>query len=689
MYLRLLSPRTVGGILIPYRIRDKYDTWWDEHSDLGFELLGRFDRPIYSYHLLREKDPQRIGWLRLSSLGERPDGLYGVGELEGVPEADAFLQLVASGQAAWSTGAYPPGIRTRADGYQMVWPWVEVSGLHVDHAGSLPGTTTVGHVRGLLPRDASFDESLVLRRSIFPVVNQLGNQSNGGQSPAQTSAPQTVQQQAQPVQQPQLPSVEPTVVISVEMLQQLMAQRQAPAAPAPAATPPVVQLPQGNGLPSVRATAVQVLSEFDGVSLMGLLFWDRLRQIKASQEARLYKREEPFMRAVVDKMRVIREREEKGRLSHIRSVDAFAEDVTFSALRCIDREAYGAWHAKVPFLRADEALQSTLAGSGDELVPMLMSSVAYFAFMMESRVMALLDQFVLPSNPFPWPVIGAGVRARQALEVTDRSQLTPASSVFSSSKPSTSNPIVFTALRELAIFIFSSEILLRDAGLNVADVLAQEAARRAASEMDYVILNGDERTTSSNISYSADPTGTNWDKVLLMDGLRRMAQADSTTETTTTTLASNSGIVLCQKMGSRGIIGRDLENLFMVIDPGSAYKLDQLSSYDKLNEVGQMALLLKGQLGVLRGIPLICADELRYTTSSGLYPGGSTNDTAGTVGQQLMVHRKLVKVGRTRDVALEMGPIPFTGAMALLWRTSFDVQRMESGAVAWGYNRTV
>jgi HK97 family phage major capsid protein len=424
--------------------------------------------------------------------------------------------------------------------------------------------------------------------------------------------------------------------------------------------------------PVQPAGRIEVLSRFDSLSLLGALCLDQARRAGAIRNGRAYERSEEFMRALLDKVRKIHEAEDKPNLLG-------------GPLRCIDGEAFGAWHAKVPHLRADEAMQSTLAGSGDELVPTLFNSAAWYSFRVESRIFGMLDTFVMPSNPYDYPTITGGPTIRRVSEVTDQSQANLGSSNRPASKPTTAKK-TFTALAEgIGALALVSSVLMDDAGLDVAEVLAQQFARNNADAIDYVLANGDEAATATNIShYGVDPTGTAYDKVLILDGLRLLAF--SANKADWATLAISDLTTLQKLMGTRGVIGTDLANLVLFIDPGVYYKLKELAEFRTRDKVGETLMTIaKGYVGNWDAIPVVLSNQLEYGDANGRI----TSAHAGTLGQGLLVHRKICKVGVMRNLTVEAGPVAHTGMFGMSSTVRFDLQQMEAGGVAYGYNTTV
>lgn len=627
-------------MIVPFRVIDKLGTWWDERSD--FDLGRHAPQPVLYWHGLREGELNgvRAGTVDVSSFKYLYEGLYAEWDLWDNEAGNASLRLVDEGVGATSTGTMGHYIEghIRKDGYVEKWPLVEVSMLDVKAAGSQPGTTTVYHIRasGLAaPGDnADSTDEIQIIRSQWIMDN--------------------VQVQ---------PDVPPTA---------------APVAPPPPVPqPPAAPLRQLPGMaPAPVNEPIRVASRFDHVSALGLLLWDAARRGAAARNGLAYTRTEEFMRALGHKIEGIWNREQ-------READ---EAVSGSSIRAIDGTAAAAWGRFMPHLRANELMGSTVSGYGDELVPTAMSSVAYHSFMLETRVAQLFEHFELPSVPYTWPTIKAGLKIKRVTAPTDQSQMNIASSVYAASRPATGQ-IVFTP-GEIGALSFSSQILFEDAGVNVADAIAKEFARRMAAQIDYVILNGDERADTNNISHlGADPSATDYNSVLVLDGLRRIAGTESNT-VAVATLDVSAPITLLKKLGARGILGMDRSKVAYIMDPGSAYVAEALTSYQTVQNVGPgVATLLNGPLPRMSGVPIVVSDEMENATTAGAYP--SDHSTGATKGHQIMVHTPSIKIGYARQTRFEAGYIPHTGGWAMSGSVRLDLQLFEADGVALGYNTTI
>lgn len=654
--------------MIPNQIKDKYGTWWDERSDLALDLYA--PHPVLHTHGKNPLYPGRGGTIVRESLEWTRTGLFGEMVIEPGVTGDGILELVEARRAASSTAAMPHLIRVnRRTGYVQRWPLIENSVADMEIVASLPGTTKVSYVRALFPgvdlRGVSDDEFLERSPWLMPAVA-------GEQVPVPAGVPAPT---------PPVGLNPPAAGADVaEMIRQQSAQ--------------IAQLTQqmtdfqnrplrslsGGELQFPSQPQFSVGSKFDQMSLLGMLCLDQARLHNKINRGQRHVRTEEFMRALVDKAKRAFDADEKAGI--------VAES---GNLRCVDALAYEAWHEKVPHLRADEAMQSTLAGSGDELVPTLMNSVAWYAFRMQSRVFQTLDTFQMPSNPYDWPTITSGVTIRKVNEATDQSQLNLASSTRPASKPGTGKK-TFTALGEgIGGMSIVSSVLFEDAGLDVAEVLANQWSYDMARAIDYVVINGDEDATTTNIShYGTDPTGTAYDKILVLNGLRKLASGNSDTADLGS-LGINDLNTLQLLMGTRGVMGTDLENLVAFVDPGVYYALKILTEFRTFDKVDETLYTIRnGFVGNWDRIGVVLSDDLEWMTADvNRIPAAHNITTGSDSGGVLLVHRKECKVGIMRDIQIEQGPVPHTGLYALSGTVRMDIQCMNAGGVAFGYGVTI
>lgn len=621
---------------------------------------------MFFLHNLVEEAIGRIGTLEDDSFEFRPQGLYAEAQLLQNDLADEAYALIRAGRAAWSGGAMPnPNGTTfrvrKSDGYVERFALCEASVCPAELAASPLGTTTIETLRSVYPElDAGQEvgeKKVYLLRSPWAYALE---EDDGTNSPAAASPAAT------------LPTDSGLRALQTELQEQrtLLEKLTSPA-----------QRQAGSRLDNPQIT---VRSQYDDErwTLLNMLTGQRMRQAFALKTGAVVPPvTNEFMRAVVDKARKSWESPVAREMPALHyDPDSNVSPIPF---RAVTQRVYDKWHEKVPYLRADEAMQSDLTNHGDELLPTMLSEALYYFYRLESRVFGLLNSFQMPSNPYNMPKVTAFPQIRFVNEWSSQSQFSIPTAPHPASKPTT-DKVTFTVRGFLGAMTLASRMLSHFANVDVVDMITTSLRKEMAYWMDYVLLNGDETETASNSGHGADPTGTAWDSLLLVNGLRELAKTGSVTAATAT-IGTDTFATLGAKMGTRGIMGLDIPNLVAVVDPGSQFKINALSSYESINDVGAAnATLLTGQVGAVKGVPVIPALQLELTDASGDY---EETHAAGTKGQQVLIWRPGLMIGRMGDVVLDVQN--FMGRWMAYTEFAFDVQQMESGAVALGYNTTV
>ena len=295
---------------------------------------------------------------------------------------------------------------------------------------------------------------------------------------------------------------------------------------------------------------------------------------------------------------------------------------------------------------------------------------------------ACLNLFRCQVNRFKYPVITGGPTYRNVGEMTDQDTFTVSNAVTPTSQIATDD-VTFSAGKNGALTLIPRE-LLEDAGINVADAFMKQYVSEGARQIDRLLISGDETATTSNSGHlGTDPTSTAYDWVLALNGLREIALTASDA-TDVTTLADADLLTVLQTMGTAGVLGADTPNLVVICDIGTYYDLLALADYKKLNEVGDRATLVNNQFGFWRGIPVIVPDPTVYelTNANGLIE--DSHDT--TLSSFLTCWRPGIKVGWKRGIEHEMAKVPGVDGYFMTSSFRMDMQVMEAGAVAYGYN---
>jgi hypothetical protein len=432
----------------------------------------------------------------------------------------------------------------------------------------------------------------------------------------------------------------------------------------------------------LKDTIVRVASPWDHVGILGMtMHYESKAAFRGRNSAFAEEFDDKFFRAlaykVADQWKVDAEIEQEW----IPTPKGLLEVIP---MRCIDQSSYRNWTRYIPHMRADEAMTSTLANKGDELVPTLLSSSLYYFMRLESRVANLFRSFMMPSQPFDYPKITSGPTFVKAEELTDAGNFSVSTSNIDYSQIGT-DQITFSAGKLAAITLYSEE-LVEDSTVAWAEAAARVYVEEMAHAFDFVLLNGDTSASATNVSFfGTNPaTATATKRILTFDGIRKGIVAGD--QIAVAAIADDSILSVMQLMGNRGVIGRDISNLVCIAPPEVGYKLDALDAYEGIDKVGPQATLLTGQLGFWRSVPIVVTEEFPQTDAN-----GRVDDTAAqnTKGAWIVANRNTILIGMRRMPTLEQGREPGVDGRFITASLRADIALMEEGAAAMGFNSTV
>lgn len=643
--------------------QDKNLNYWRATTDFSHEKFVQ--RPFFFYHLETGKDAdgnrrddllERAGTVLDDSIEITPHGVRGRVELNGSLTAQEIVRMVEKGIAAGSTGCFPHHCRARWDGFITRWWWSELSAAHKDHTFARDGLTQIEFVRSVFPVLKPGGERIVLQ---MEPTTETPAAANDGAVMALLTQIATGQR---------------------DMSTRLTALEERE-------TPPARSLPAGGDNPAAPPPAppanIQVSSRWDSSkALPMLMLWNLRRQHGDESKMQIF--DAAFMRALFEKVSHLdqhwHERGAHDRELMIPRVGEYA----IPSMRAFDDEAKALWRTRLPNLRADEAMQTDLTNFGAEFLVTLLNSMVHYQTEMATKVASLFPSFMMPSNPFNWPTVTGGPTVRAVKQIENRSQFSVPTSPIPDSKIGT-DKVIFTA-GGFGALTLGSEELFEDSFVSLMDVWTTQYIREFAKADDEIIISGDESATATNIShYGTDPTGTDYDKITAFDGLRHIAFDNSDTAAYAT-IDDLIPITLGALMGPRGRLGMNIADLAIICDPGVGYKIAALESYESLNDVGARASLLTGQVGAVRGVPVIVSDELENTNASGQIE--DSHD--GTKGSLLLVHRPTIMRGIRRDMTLKVSAeIPGVEGRVMWTTARKELKALEAGSVAYGYNTTI
>lgn len=679
----------VEGVLVPFGGPDDdgFGTWWDADTDFALDLYA--PHPLLYVHGI--KDLRQHG--RLRDFGIESDGLHVRGQI--TRRDSRIYELVDEGEAAWSSGSMA-GVTSpvRADGYIARWPIVEGSIAHRSIVVARHGLTKADYVRaGVAIRGGGqYLRSIWTGVKVMEATQDLSTEDLAGTSPADDPG-------AKPEDGKESLSPEPlaggTADDEMQEFRAWKAERDKKARGdevrailkemgiEPQGEQPTRSLePEGDKSPvDMPASVIRVASPYDQVSLLGMAFHHESKAQFRGRGGGMEEFDDKFFRAMLDKINAQWKADEKVEQEWIPTPRGLLEVIP---MRAIDRSTYRSWNRAVPNLRANEAMMSTLAGKGDELVPTLLSSALYYFMRLESRVAPLFRSFMMPSQPFDYPKITSGPTFVKGAELSDAANFNVASLNIDYTDIGT-DKVTFEAGKLQAVTLYSQE-LVEDSAVAWAEAASRVYVQEMAHAFDYVLLNGDTSASATNISFfGTDPgTTTATKRILTFDGIRKGIIAGD--QTAVATIADDSILSVMATMGNRGVIGRDIRNLVCIAPPEVAYKLDALDAYEGLDKVGSQATLLTGQLGFWRSVPVIVSEDFPQTDAN-----GRVDDTASTntKGAFIVANRNAIMIGMRRMPQIEQMKVPGVDGGYITASLRADVNLMEEGAAAMGYNSTV
>ena len=286
------------------------------------------------------------------------------------------------------------------------------------------------------------------------------------------------------------------------------------------------------------------------------------------------------------------------------------------------------------------AMDSTTAGSGDELVATGEAAALWADINLETHVAGLFTRVDMPTNPFEIPLQLGNVSWYPGTENTAATETA-----------------LTTARQTLTAYELVAEVpwsltLEEDAVIAMAAEVRSTLVRNAVEVIDDVLLNAD-RTTQNNINadgatIAASTAGkAHW--LLGFDGLLHLPLVDNTSQGNDHA-AAPSADMFNEARGLLGKYGVRPSELAYIADVGTYIKSLAIGEFRTLDKLGPQATLLNGQLAQVDGIPVIVSEQMAKSDADGkVTDGGNTN----TKGRLLVVNRTQWRLGFRRELMIE------------------------------------
>ena len=286
------------------------------------------------------------------------------------------------------------------------------------------------------------------------------------------------------------------------------------------------------------------------------------------------------------------------------------------------------------------AMDSTTAGSGDELVDTQEARALWDDVNLETAIAPLFNAVQMPSNPFQIPLQLGDVNWYPGTENT----------AVTGSAPATARQTM--TAHELVAEVPWSYDLDEDAVIAMMDELRRSLLRNAHEVIDDVILNADS-TAQNNINADgatiAATTAGSGHYLIGFDGLLHQPLVDNSAMANNHNAAASADMFneIRGKLGKYGVRPSDLA---YVMDVNTYIKSLAVSSFRTLDKFGPQATVLTGQLGAVDGIPVIVSEQMALADADGkVTNGGNTNNK----GRLLIVNRSQWRVGFKRELTIE------------------------------------
>lgn len=282
---------------------------------------------------------------------------------------------------------------------------------------------------------------------------------------------------------------------------------------------------------------------------------------------------------------------------------------------------------------------------GYEWIPTMVSDAYVDEYNLERKVSGLFTEIKMPSNPYKWPVLSNGAISRKVGVVT---ALSPAQ-VFK-----TDTTILFDAVKMTNQYALPEE-LNEDSAVDMVRVIRQELIEGQEKGVEIAILEGDSTAPHQhNFSQLPDVTaGTLTSAVLdspefYFDGLRKRALAAGAAAQVDASANAVTEAELSQARGKMGKFGVDPTALAVIPSPKTYNQMLQLDDVRTIEQYGQMAVILQGELAKYEGMPVIVSEWLREDTdATGINSATPANNIKGSI---IIVNRKRFFVGTRRAI---------------------------------------
>ena len=289
-----------------------------------------------------------------------------------------------------------------------------------------------------------------------------------------------------------------------------------------------------------------------------------------------------------------------------------------------------------------KALTSTGSLTGDELVPTAMAAELWQDFFTASQVVSNLGHTPMPTDPFDMSLGLGDVTWRKGTQNT----------VTTVSDTATAKSTMTTT--EQVCEVNWSYTLDEDSVVAMLPALRERLQISGGEAMDDFCLNADSTNAGTgNINEDdADPDDTDYFLSDGQDGIRHQWLVDNTSQTVDAggDALTDADILAALKLMGKYAVNPTRAAIFCDISTYIKGFLD-LDSVQTVDKYGPKAVVVTGELGKYRGIPIVPSASAPLTEADGKC---STTSGQNTLGQLSIVHRDFWRVGFRRELLIEV-----------------------------------
>ena len=287
------------------------------------------------------------------------------------------------------------------------------------------------------------------------------------------------------------------------------------------------------------------------------------------------------------------------------------------------------------------AMDSTTAGSGDELVATLESRDLWMDVNLQTLIAPIIPTFPMPSNPFDIP--------RQLGDVN----FYPGTENISTTSTALASGKTTLTAYELVGQVPYSFSLEEDGVIAMLSEIRAGLVRNVAEVMDDIILNADS-TLTNNINAdgatiaASDAGKGHW--LIGYDGLLHLPLVDNTSQ------ANNHAAAVTDDMFNEiraklGKYGARPSQLAWIMDVNTFIRAQSISQFRTMDKLGPNATLLTGMLGAIEGIPVIVSEQMRLADTDGKVTDAGNGTSTGRL---LIVNRTQWAQGFRRELNVDV-----------------------------------